>query len=101
MEIIKEVLATDGYRLKWGQLMEQESVGFDEARACARRLKDRVSLSDDPSYPAEPYGDWWVCRVDCCRADGMRFWLSVVFERVPDICFILHGVSLERDVPAA
>lgn len=81
--------------------MEQESVGMDEARNCARRVEDRVRLSDDPAYSAEAYGDWWVCRVDCCRADGVHFWLSVVFERVPDICFILHGVSLERDIPAA
>lgn len=99
MAEMKEVFATNSYRGKWAQLMERESVGPEEASRCAKAVAGRVSQSDDPAFPAESYGDWWTCRMDCCRADGTRFWLSVVFERARDVCFILHGVTLERDVP--
>jgi len=100
MTEMKAVIATNSYRGKWALLMERESVGAEEASRCAKAVEDRVRQSDDHAFPADSYGDWWTCRVDCCRADGSRFWLSVVFERARDVCFILHGVSLERDVPA-
>ena len=98
--MIKEVIATNSYRGKWARLMEREGIGQEEAKRCAGAVEERVRLSDDPAYPPESYGDWWTCRVDCCSADGVRFWLSVVFERAGDVCFILHGVTLEQDVPA-
>ena len=95
----KEVFATNSYQGKWARLMERESVGMEETSRCAKAVEDRVRQSDDPAFPAESHGDRWTCCVDCCRADGSRFWLSVVFERARDVCFILHGILPERDVP--
>ena len=98
---MKEVIATNSYRGKWARLMQREGVGLEESKQCARAVDERVRLSDDPAYPPENHGDWWTGRVDCCRTDGTRFRLSVVFERAGDVCFILRGVTLERDVPTA